>query len=351
MFSVPGVLEAARDIVAGGRSLRSNGRVNTDSAGYGLRKLSGSSSKGGQAQRKPPGKGGKPESRVRIRNSGNNPGRVVKRTAPGRRKSPVIPAIMVLDGSINELLTDVKEKHVQLVLSRVDRKAVVDQQCQTSSQDSDELECQVKTEVSEPQFRVSTYHTTGTLMAAANAMGFKEVYFTGTNIHPELRGMGLTDYEWDQLVAFFEMVQGNAVGNEKEGSFTELMNWLRQRLELRKSTGGAYGNELDAYIDFCLQYMALRYGKQELYIEQSSYYLNAEMNRIVHLQGYAEKFPGKSWSDFEKERRQQAFALAHEILSKPKSQDMISYEQLEAAMKSSDVMSPEDLGGEWTYDK
>ena len=109
--------------------------------------------------------------------------------------------------------------------------------------------------------------------------------------------IGLTNKDWEGLCAFDDMLRGIPLAGDI--TFKQLQNWLNKKRRLRMEGGGLYLSLADAYVDLCLQFLALKHWMRALFVESewNSFY-NASRNQYVHIQQFFQNNLNASWDFF-----------------------------------------------------
>ena len=140
-------------------------------------------------------------------------------------------------------------------------------------------------------FPVPAYDEPEYIEMHARQLGLQEALVSDTK--PELDG--LTDWDWEGLSAFDDMVKGLTLAGRM--NLRQLQAWLKKKRQLRTAKRGLHTSQADAYIDLCLQHMALIHWHQILYTHWRVFY-GASRNLYVHIQQYFQDHPEASWETF-----------------------------------------------------
>ena len=216
--------------------------------------------------------------------------KVVSRSQKGKVSKPVRkkPTVKTLEKMKPDLLRFFASNS-----SRSQRKS------QASLEKTEELTCEMNQvcPVPDPTYRVSDHATAEEIMAeATTTMGMLEEWFEVTTVPDELAAEGMEASDWTMLMAFYQMVQGDAL---EEVSVQDFFDWLKTKLEyneLRREKG--HDTRTDAYIDLCLQYTALVFNKKPKRLHKNKAYYLTYDGALLQLQKFVESNPESGWGDF-----------------------------------------------------
>ena len=159
--------------------------------------------------------------------------------------------------------------------------------------------------------------------------------------HPPEQLNGLSERNWNGLVAFYELVTGDAVN--WIGPYSDFQQWLRETISI-SYTSHFFTTSGDAYVSLCLQHMAMEYTESRLHLhEDAEQFISGAINDLALLQIYLEKNPQITFDRLVENEVDLVHSLSADLLSRPEGTEEREkcIEQLRIATERSSHIKPE----------
>ena len=178
------------------------------------------------------------------------------------------------------------------------------------------------------------------LLAHAEANGIPANDITHAENPPEYL-TGLSKEDWDGIVAFYELVTGDAI--VWVGQYSHFQNWLRDTVK-KITTTTRFRTTGEAYVSLCLQHMAMEYSDANLKLNKNAeQFICGEMNDFAQLQIYLERNSRITFQQLLENQSELVCSLSADLLSRTEKDRENFLEQLRIATERSSNIKPEDF--------